>query len=701
MPFARRRLRNSYRDSDPWYDPKLYRKQISNNEPVVDDEPYIVLPPDNTINTKHEAFLLDEEGATSTAAPTIKTAVASITPPSRPSPAITTPTTPTKPTAPLTTPTTIPPITTPLLTTPLPTPLTTPLPPTTKPTERQVIAIQAATPIKRAPPTGAANINLNLEIGENGEIGQAEQHESVPISPTAPSFNPLTLPSQEEAETQPTPQVIFAPVPAAPESSQIIMPQSAQSPPPIQYAYAPSPPPPPPPPPPQYVLAPPPPAPVPPPPTYVIAPQQAQTAMMYPQTVNQYPPAPMAAPQMYLAQASPPRTLIAAPSPVVAPPNLAAPPGQVTVAASPPAAITVSSVPLSPMGDLNNMLMSNPVPGLSPLSPMSSLLWNRFLPQGGSMYPLGMGGLQSPMLQTMNSPWPQYSSPLAQLSQQYPSSLMFPSSFSLSGIQQFPQTPGGYDPLLYNAITTMFANAIRSSMTQSQPNALASALSLAANQAQARSQPPDLLTAALIQALSQNMQQGIQPISNTRLVQALSQALSQGQPGTLPNPNPVPPPVPAPAAQPPSQQPLPIQRPLGRPLQVVPPVTGQDAPARDSRSNSSNNEYSVNRVGKALANALIKAARNIATQEPRLASRRRKGPRYRHHHRDHYRVRSFVPLLYSHSPALNYQKLRRNSIEKWTGNDMKKYFAMFRPFWNGILSPCHSRACCTCRQSNE
>lgn len=317
------------------------------------------------------------------------------------------------------------------------------------------------------------------------------------------------------------------------------------------------------------------------------------------------------------------------------------------------------------------------------------------------MYPMGMGGLQSPMLQNMNSPWPQYASPLAQLSQQYPSPLMFSSPFSLPGVQQFPQATGGYDPLLYNGITTLFANAIRSSMTQSQPNALASALSLAANQAQARSQPPDLLTAALIQALSQNMQQGIQPISNARLVQALSQALSQAQPGTLPKPNPAPPPVSTNAAPRPSlQQPLSIQRPLGQPLQVVPPVTGQDAPARDSRSNSSNNEYSVNMVGKALANALIKAARKVATLEPRVASRRRKGSRYRHHNRDydnyHYRVRSFVPLLYTHLPDLNHQRLGRNTVAKWTGENMNKYFAMFRSFWRRISSPCRSRACYMC-----
>lgn len=328
------------------------------------------------------------------------------------------------------------------------------------------------------------------------------------------------------------------------------------------------------------------------------------------------------------------------------------------------------------------------------------------------MYPMGMGALQSPTLQAMNSPW---------MSQQYPSSPMFPSPFSLSGMQQFPsplssilQSPAGYDPLLYNGITGMFANAIRSSMTQSQPNALASALALAAGQAQARSQPPDLLTAALIQALAQNMQQGIQPISNTRLVQALSQALSQGQPSTLPNPYPAPapaiatvpapapPPASAPAVPPPSQQqPLPIQSPVGSPYQVVPPVTSQDAPARNSRSNSSNNEYSVNRVGKALANALIKAARKVASQEPRLGSRRRKGSRYRHHHRDdyndHYSVRSFVPLLYTHSPGFNYENL--SSINnKWTGDDMKKYFSMFRSFWKRISSPCYLRICNSCQR---
>ena len=337
------------------------------------------------------------------------------------------------------------------------------------------------------------------------------------------------------------------------------------------------------------------------------------------------------------------------------------------------------------------------------------------------MYPMGMSALQSPMLQAMNSPW---------LPQQYPYSPMFPSPLSLSGIQQFPsplssmpQIPGGYDPILYSGITGLFANAIRSSMTQSQPNVLATALTLAASQAQARSQPPDLLTAALVQALAQNMQQGIQPISNTRLVQALSQALSQAQPSTLPSPNYPPAPVPAPAtpyapapapvpvpapARPPSsqQQPLPIQTPVGAPYQVIPPVTSQDAPARNSRSNSSNNEYSVNRVGKALANALIKAARKVASHEPRLTSRRRKGSRYRHHHRsndyesDHYSVRSFVPLLYPHSPHFNYERLNMIN-KKWTGHDMEKYFAMFRSFWKRISTPCHLRGCNICQRFHD
>lgn len=333
------------------------------------------------------------------------------------------------------------------------------------------------------------------------------------------------------------------------------------------------------------------------------------------------------------------------------------------------------------------------------------------------MYPMGMGGLQSPLIQPMGSPWPSYPSSLAQ-QLQYPSSLMFPSPLSLPGIQQFPnplssipQGQAGYDPLLYNGITGLFANAIRSSMTQSQPNALASALGLAANQAQARNQPPDLLTSALVQALAQNMQQGIQPISNDRLVQALSQALSQAQPNTRPISNPVPAPASAPASassvppppQPPPQQPPPV--PIVPPYQVVPTVTRQDAPARASRSNSSNNEYSVNTVGKALANALIKAARKVASQEPRLASRRRKASRHRHHKtdsdsyddNDHYSLRSFVPLLYTHSPHYNYQKLHHMN-KKWTGDDMKKYFVMFRSFWKRIAHPCHSRACYICQR---
>lgn len=353
--------------------------------------------------------------------------------------------------------------------------------------------------------------------------------------------------------------------------------------------------------------------------------------------------------------------------------------------------------------------------GLSSLSPISSLLYgNRLMPQGGPLYPLGMSTFQSPLMQSIGSPLPSYASSLGQ-QLQYPSSLLLPSPLALPGIQQFPNVISsigqtGYDPLLYSGITGMFANAIRSSMTQSQPNALASALALAATQAQARNQPPDLLTAALVQALAQNMQQGIQPISNDKLVQALSQALSQAQPNTRPVPNPAPAPAPAPAVPPSSSPPPPNSRqppvPPVPPYQVVPTVTRQDAPPRPSRSRSSKNEYSVNTVGKALASALLKAARKVARQNQRIAVRRHKGSRHRHHRADrdgqyddsdHNTVRSFVPLLYAHSPDYRYQKLHR-VINQWEGEDIKKYLVMFRTFWKRVAHPCYSRSRFICQR---
>lgn len=735
LPSARKPYWGHFLGLHPWYDPNLYKKQISNNEPVVDDEPFIVLPPDNTINTKDEAFKLDEEAET--AAPTAKK-IPTTTPttPTTPRTPTTPTTTPTTLTTPLTTPTTLPPITTPLPTTPPTTPPTPqPAPPTPRPippppARPQIIDIQSENPLlKRGTPPVPANINLNLEIGDNGETAEAEQHENVPMSPTPRVIYAQTLPAPAESTPQPSPQIIIAQMPAASEASpagqqpQIVMAQPAQAQSQPQYALAPAPSPPPQP---QYIIAPPPPVPAPPPQYIIASPPEPQPApapapvivpapppapIMYQQPMVQSPPAPVYTPAVYLAEASPPRTVIATPSSQ----NFAAPPGQVTIAASPPAAITVSSsAPAAPMGGLNNMLMSNPVMGLPSLNPVSPLLLNnRLMTQGGSLYPGGMGSLQSPLMQSLGLPLPSYASPLNQ-QLQYPSSLMYPSPLSLPGIQQFPNVLSsigqtGYDPLLYNGLTGMFANAIRSSMTQSQPNALASALALAATQAQARNQPPDLLTAALVQALAQNMQQGIQPISNDRLVQALSQALSQAQPSMRQIPNPAPAPAPPASSLPPP--PNPPQR-SGPPVplyQVVPTVTRQDAPPRASRSNASRNEYSVNTVGKALANALIKAARKVASQNTRPGKRQHKGSRHRHHKADsdgrydddeHYNVRSFVPLLYAHSPDYRYEKLHR-MINQWKGKDMIKYYAMFRTFWRRVVHPCYSRACFICQRCLE
>ena len=566
-----------------------------------------------------------------------------------------------------------------------------------------MIAIHAGTPpIKRAFPT-AANINLNLEIGDNGDASQPEQHESVPVTPTAQSI--YTINEQEQSAEQPTPQVIIAPMPGGMAASQnqqpqIIMAQPAQTPPQQpQVVYAPQPtvqqqP--------QYVIAPQQPEqsqpeyvmqapqavqppPLPPQPIIIAAPTPPPPPVLYQQPVVQpiQQPAPISTSPMYLQQGPPPRAVIAAPqTPIYDQTNVAAP--QVSISASPPASITVNSPGVQPpMGGLNNMLMPASYMGIPPANP--------FL-MGSQM---GMNGLQMPLFQnpqlSLSQGWP---SPLGQLPQQ------FPSSPFLSPL------PQGYDPLLYSGLIGMFANAIRSSMIQPQPNVLASAMALAASQAQARNQPADLLTAALTQALAQNLQQGIQPISNAKLVQALSQALSQGQPAMPQNSN-VPgyPPQPPPSNQqqpppppPPNQQqpppPPPPPRPAPYPQIKIPPyqvVPNTDQPQwppyRDTRSDAANNNYSVNKVGKALASALIKAARKIANRNPSVTKTSHRGSRYRHRNRE--RERSFVPLKQSPLSSNNMNPIKTKLIDM----DMKKIFAMFRPFWKNIAKRCNLRGC--------
>lgn len=677
---------SSFSPIHPWYDTRLYKKQLTNNKnPEVDDEPYIVLPPDNTISTKDEAFKLDDEVDSENAA-TPK-------PTNKPTPT----TFSTQP------PITTPPKTTklPVITTPITTPITTrpttlPPPPTTKPTEKaQVIAIQAGTQ-KRTFPTSAPNINLNLEIGDTEESSQPAQHQNVPMPPTVQSISPSNQP--EQSPVQPTPQIIIASMPEGTGASQnqqpqIIMAQPSQTQQPPQVVFLPQPtsqqP--------QYVIAAPQPAKA--QPQYVMAAPPPTLPPPAPVVYQQLVPAPVPVqvyPQPVPAPAAVP------PSPVYLSPGTAiatqsSPAGsllgasQVTVSSSSPASITVNSRASNPsMGDVKDTMMSSSLMGLSSMNPF---LASKILSQGGPMYPAGTGGLQVPLLQPpqfpMNSVWPYFTTPLAQQLQLAQSSLMMSS----------PLMSQGYDPLLYNSLTGMLADAIRSALIQPQPNALVSALALAASQAQARNQPPDILTAALTQALAQNLQQGVQPISNTKLVQALSQALSQVTPAGAPpgtyNPvyplqQPAPPqqPPPPPRYTQPTAPYTPIKIP---PYQLIPNSQQEAPPIRDLRSDSVNKNYSVNKVGKALASALIKAARKIANRNPRFSTRRHNAFHYRHGNRDygHYRARSYVPLNYPHSPDLSYQTVNR-AITNWADDDVRKYFTMFHSFWKRMLPSCCS-----------
>lgn len=614
------------------YDPKLYKKQLTNNkDPEMDDEPYIVLPPDNTISTKEEAFKLDEEvnpEKTGGQKPTL-TATETTMPTQTTTPSTTAQTTPLVTTQILTSGTTIPPTTLP------------PPPLTTKPTEKiQEINIQAET-LKSTFPTSPTNINLNLEIADPGEGHESEQQGIEPM-PTVRSAYPLI--SQEESSEQPTPKIIIAAIPSLSDASptqqpRIIVAQpGGQVQPPQQIVVLPQP---------------------------TLAPISAtvQTAQAQAQYV-------IAAPLP--TQSSSP-VILNQPAPI----PVAAPRSQVTVSSFPPASITINSPPSNPpMGAINNMIV-----------PPSSTN-----PQAGPIYSMNTGGFPFPLLPA----FPAMASPVTQFSSLASSPLLSP-------------LPQGYDPLIYNSLTGMFANAIRNALVQPQPYALASALALGASQAQARNQPLDILTAALTQALAQNIQQGIQPISNTKLLQALSQAISQAQsPGTAaasyppqqqPQAQPQPPPSlpprqPLPPLQSPQPAPNPQPPPIYYPIPVpANPVIPLSQPMRDSTTDKSNEHFSMNTVGKALAKALIKSAKRIADQNQSLNTYRRTQSRRRHRDRDdeHLRERSYVPSIAPPSPDLNYKNYNR--VTKRTGDDMRAFFSLFRDFWGTLSSRCRITRC--------
>ena len=672
-----------------------------------------MLPPDNTISTKEEAFKLDEEVDSAKAEnPTPTTKATETTLPTQIP--ITTTSTMTQTTPPVTTrmvtsTTTIRPTTTDqdrpstrmVTSTTSIRPTTLPPPLTTIAAEKtQEIAIQTET-LNRTVPTSPTNINLNLEITSPEVSSEAEEQEGAEAKPTIRSVSPLI--PQEESPEQPMPKIIIAAMPPVSDTSQnqqppmiaaqpsqlqpqpqiIVIPQPTSRPPVVAPQKAqPQP---------QYVIVAPQPT-SPPPPLVLHQPISVPVSVNYPSppsSLSEGSPS-----SIYVSQSSPPQAVIAAPSTVNAAPMSAASPSKVIVSSFPPASITVNSPPSNlPWGESYPMLS----PSLFGLNPMG-LLSRQIIPQSEPLNPMNTGGLSIPMIPA----WPGITLPLGQQFQMPQSSALAPSPL-------LPSLPQGYDPLVYSSLTGMFANAIRNALVQPEPYSLAAALALGANQAQAKNQPLDILTAALTQALAQNIQQGLQPISNTKLIQALSQAISQVQsPGTGMTSNPPYPPQnqpppqrqPAPPPPPPPQIPQPPPPNAQQPAVYVPtsvsayPAIPYSQPSRDARSDKTSDRFSFDKVGRALAKALVKAARKIASRNAQLTTYRLKESRGRHRDRDnkHFRERSFVPSLHLHSPDLNYKTY--NTATKSTGDDdMKEYFSFFRAFWRRILPPCRVLWC--------
>ena len=433
-------------------------------------------------------------------------------------------------------------------------------------------------------------------------------------------------------------------------------------------------------------------APTPPPPQIIIAQPPATPPPPQPVVINAAPTSPPSAQQMIIHNApSPERVVIhevhsakpvivneatqsqtdplviqSSPSPpsVVLTPDVSPSQHSVVVAAPPSPSVVIASPMSSPESALTLMGMQ---------SPMSAVVMGQMPTLG---YPLGM---QSPFA-FLPSPW--LRPPLA-------------GGLGLGGsLSPLGGGLGGslYDPQLLTSLTSLFSNALQS---QSQPGALTNALVRAAIQAQTRNQPPDLLTTALTQALAQRMAlPNNDQADTTRLIQALTTALQQiqsqappGQPQTQPQalaqpqapaPAPLPAvsPIPAPAQPEATYQVLPVQ-----------PVSPQ--PALDS------NSPSMSSVGKALASALVRAARKLARRKNFDSTRTRQAWRtWRPRPATPYYPRSYAPYaprpFYPGSYVRRFGAPARSSITRRSG------IARWHTPPNQLATRVSGCSCCRC-----
>ena len=626
------------------YGTGLYKKGLSNDTDN-DDQPYIVLPPDDSPPTSEGSHKPGgtrsiANGTSSTkrpptgpAAPTTTqmpvTDVITAVPSTGIKPGTTTRRSTAKPPSPTRRPVTdvitavpttgIKPGRTTKRSTAKP-PSPTRRPPTsakkaTRPTIINIIQPSTPTPIRQIPTPNVTNIQLNLEIGDDGPL---EQHQIIPATPAVPQFVIITQP--------PIQQPVIAPSPPPPQIIIAQPPPTAAAPQPI------------------IIQAPPTPAP---------APQPLVVA----------PPAP-APPAVTLAQAE-------------------APSQHSVVVAAPPA-----SQPAPPQATV--ALMSSASLGLPPMQPpMSALLVGQLpfqMPMTAMGYPANPFGVQlTPQAPFMFPPSP-FMSPLSP----------FTSPFSPMGLGS-----SIYDPQLLMSLTRLFSGALETTLTQSQPSVLTSALIQAAIQAQSRNQPPDVLTTALTQALAQRMAPNNGQTDTNKLIQALTTALTQVQsprplsPVAAPAAFPALPPAPAslpPASLPPASAPSLTPAPAPAPAPYLAPIPVQDPntfealpaqmdPAPSPRDPPGVEGPSLGNVGKALANALVHAARNLA----RKTGIHNRG-RDRDRNREGYRSRSYYPRQY-HLMRRPYRATggrsliqRRSTISRWYMPESSRYKWMpFRP----------------------
>ncbi|XP_031570122.1 proline-rich protein 36-like [Actinia tenebrosa] len=77
-----------------------------------------------------------------------------------------------------------------------------------------------------------------------------------------------------------------------------------------------------------------------------------------------------------------------------------------------------------------------------------------------------------------------------------------------------------------SSLSNLLSNALKSSLSQSQPDLITSALSQAALQVQAQKQPPQMLTSALTQAIAKIVSQNGEPSEEQKLTEILGAALN-------------------------------------------------------------------------------------------------------------------------------------------------------------------------------